>query len=353
MGNGILIVLAAALLGGVIVMRNTQEAAVASEGIVSAEEDRLLAREIALSAMNKAVAEASRSFDTAEAFEYQDVSYQDGTYDVTVDRIDPATVVLESVGTFNDRLYRIRTTLFRTTSIQAPIITSAPSAKATFGGNNMEVSGIDTAPPSAPGVTGSPNTDTNGVKASSEDVKDEFIQSLAGKPQRIHGVDGNADVIDGSFPLDPNVLYNEAKAAADVTIPGGSINGNNTYGSPASPVVVVVNGNATVSGQMSGYGVLLIDGDLSLGSGQFTWEGIVLAKNDGLNANLSGNANIYGAMILIGDDAGGGCQGGRALCFGMSGQSGVYYSTEAISRLASKVPSVISIMVADRWVGTE
>ena len=334
-------------------MRNTQEAAVASEGMVSVEEDRLLAREIALSAMNKAVAEASRSFDTAETIAYQDVSYQDGTYDVSIERIDPATVVVESVGMFNERLYRIRTTLFRTTSIQAPVMTSAPSARVTFGGNNIEVSGIDTAPPSAPGATGSPDTDTHGVKASSEDVKDEFIQSVGGKPNRINGVDGNADVIDGSFAIDPNVLYNEAKAVADVTIPGGSINGNNSYGSPASPAVVVVNGDATVSGQMSGYGVLLIDGDLSLGSGQFTWEGIVLAKNDGLNANLSGNATIYGAMVLIGDDAGGGCQGGRALCFGMSGQSGVYFSTEAISMLVSRVPSVMTIMVADRWVGTE
>ncbi len=184
-------------------------------------------------------------------------------------------------------------------------------------------------------------------------MKDEFIQSLGGKPERIHGVDGNADVIDGSFALDPNAIYNEAKSVTDQTIPGGTINGNNTYGSPGSPAVVVVNGDVAVSGQMSGYGVLVIDGDLTLGSGQFTWEGLVIAKADGLRANLAGNASIYGALILIGEDSGGGCSGGRALCYGMSGQSGVYFSTHAISRLASKVPSVMSIIVADRWIGAE
>lgn len=353
MGKGILIVLTAALLGVVVVMRNTQESAAAADGMISQEENQLLAREIARSAMNKVIGEASRSFDTAETIAYADVAYQDGSYDVTVERIDAANILVESVGSFGGKTYRIRTTLFRTSSIQAPVVTSAPSAKVTFGGNNMKVEGVDTSPPSAPGTSGSPATDTNGIKTSHADVRAEFIQSLGPKPQRVHGVEGNGDVVDGSFPLDPNTLYNDAVSAAEQTLPGGTLNGNNTYGSAASPTVVHVTGDINVSGQVSGYGVLVIDGDLTLGSGQFTWEGVIIAKADGLNVNLSGNASIYGAMVLIGDDAGSGCSGGNALCYGMSGQSGVYFSSHAINRVVSKVPSVSTIVVADRWVGAE
>jgi hypothetical protein len=61
---------------------------------------------------------------------------------------------------------------------------------------------------------------------------------------------------------------------------------------------IVVNGNLTLSGNVTGYGVLVITGNLTL-QGNFTWNGVVLVLGTAtVQHNGGGNGQITGAMYV-------------------------------------------------------
>jgi hypothetical protein len=68
-------------------------------------------------------------------------------------------------------------------------------------------------------------------------------------------------------------------------------------GDPADYPVTVVNGNASV-GPVTGYGVLVVRGNLTL-SGNTTWYGLILVVGQGrLTVNGAGNGEIRGAIFV-------------------------------------------------------
>ncbi|WP_144290528.1 hypothetical protein [Chitinilyticum litopenaei] len=119
----------------------------------------------------------------------------------------------------------------------------------------------------------------------------------------------------GSFPLfeylygvDSQTLYNSSsttkmgnqfptEAQANNTSNGPvfwstgtfSVNGNNTYGSPENPVVLVVNGTLSLNGNVTIYGIVHVIGSVSI-SGNLTVEGTLV--NDGSTAFGNGNNKV-------------------------------------------------------------
>ncbi len=104
--------------------------------------------------------------------------------------------------------------------------------------------------------------------------------------------------------------------------------GNVTLGSVDSPVIVHVAGNCTISGNLTGYGVLVAEGVAF--SGNVKWYGIVLVTNDDAgSASGTGNAKIYGALLISASSA--------VLSF--KGNDRVYYSSEAIQIIGDHITS--------------
>jgi len=120
--------------------------------------------------------------------------------------------------------------------------------------------------------------------------------------------------------LDPSYLwnfaYNVIPAFADGVYQGnqhwsggGAPNlGSYDLSKPANdpsqhPRVTYVNGDLSLSGNMSGAGVLLVTGDLS-GSGSFDWVGIILVIGKG-SASLAGmNVGLDGGLYVVNLQAG-------------------------------------------------
>ncbi|MBN2280107.1 MAG: hypothetical protein JXQ65_05975 [Candidatus Marinimicrobia bacterium] len=116
---------------------------------------------------------------------------------------------------------------------------------------------------------------------------------------------------EGGFPsLDKNVSYHEDIAKyvdlygtmADTTINTGILPGG-IYGSEANPVIVYATGTTIMSGDVTGTGVLAIDGSFSTtDSSTLTWYGLVIcsADVDSNNTNLyfADSSSVYGTVIV-------------------------------------------------------
>jgi len=115
----------------------------------------------------------------------------------------------------------------------------------------------------------------------------------------------------GSEPsLNKNESYHEDiakyvdlyKAYADTSITTGILPGG-TYGSEANPVIVHADGSTIMSGNVTGTGILAIDGSFSTtDSACLTWNGLVIvsAPQDSANTYLyfADSSSVHGSVIV-------------------------------------------------------
>lgn len=179
----------------------------------------------------------------------------------------------------------------------------------TFGSpssNNFQVLGADanscgeTAAATKPsiGVYDNPNSPTSPAAVTS------VTNSLA-KPSNYIGAKPAPDVENvygalGQEMTTPTGMEDLANAIAGMS-------GANTYsgnsssismGTSSTPIVDVVNGDLTLSGNNHGYGILLVRGTLTM-SGNFSWNGPIFVIGQGVfNSNGGGNGQITG-MIWV------------------------------------------------------
>jgi hypothetical protein len=96
-------------------------------------------------------------------------------------------------------------------------------------------------------------------------------------------------------PTGLKALIDAIKAA-----PGANVYGSNpgsiAMGTSSSPIIDYVEGDLTLNGNPTGYGVLVVTGTLHMG-GNFSWHGPVFVVGDGIaDMNGGGNAEIIGTM---------------------------------------------------------
>ena len=71
------------------------------------------------------------------------------------------------------------------------------------------------------------------------------------------------------------------------------------YGTPSNPVVAVVQGDFNTSGDMTGYGILLVTGNFTINA-NFGWRGLVLVIGKGVvdGSNTTANSEFDGAFLV-------------------------------------------------------
>jgi hypothetical protein len=129
-----------------------------------------------------------------------------------------------------------------------------------------------------------------------------------------------------------NALVQTIADNADVNVPAANTPADPSIFpanmSAANPVTIVVNGDLTVRNwAQTGYGVLVVTGNLDFGPND-SWDGIVLVIGKGvLTATSTGSGNFYGA-VLIANTQGGGANLGAASASMTGGPSNnIYYSS--------------------------
>ncbi len=108
-----------------------------------------------------------------------------------------------------------------------------------------------------------------------------------------------------------------------------------TFGSPSNPVINFVNGDLTLSGNITGYGILVVTGTYT-SSGTVGWRGPVLVVGQGRMVVSGGGNNEYDGAVLLAKtrDANNNVLpslGGTYLDWSGGGGNGVLYSSGCIA----------------------
>lgn len=109
------------------------------------------------------------------------------------------------------------------------------------------------------------------------------------------------DLGDGVTTADD--VYYAVTSAADVAAgdyivnSSVTINGNRTIGAPDA--ITIVRGDATLNGSVTGWGALVVEGNLRV-NGTLDWTGLVILRSvdEALTIDLTGNVTITGALLV-------------------------------------------------------
>jgi Tfp pilus assembly protein PilX len=285
-------------------------------------------------------------------------------------------VIVTSTGTVNGAQKSVRAAVRRVSFppglFQAAFALPGNEAQVNFNGNSFEVdgrgwrmdgSGLDASCASVYGISVSSVLPSNNPGAN-EAVVESALSSqqqdnVKGKPQNSSQPGQGANTIAPNSVLTPTMIQtfiDQAKAAADIVLdsrqPSGlsfnnigsscasDPNSQTCWGTQANPKVVYIRGEPDpssmfsalqLSGNTTGYGILIVeDGDLRI-SGNFAWYGpvIVTGRWVGVGFMGGGNQQIYGALISNETATDPGFYEGV-----MTGNSKIRYSCEAL-RLAA------------------
>jgi len=196
--------------------------------------------------------------------------------------------------------------------ITASVGIDSESSTFTFTGN-VEIHGQDTnmdgttgSAPELPGISVSNPADSTTIV--NDYAGTNFIQGAGPEPSVSVSTDTTLDL--------QNVvaLY---ESVADQTLTNCS---SLSPGSESSPTIAYIDGDCSLSGNLSGYGVLVVDGSMTL-RGKVRWHGVVIVVGTStMEFDAAGTPAIYGGLLL----------GAPTTDLSMKGTADLYYSSEAI-----------------------
>ncbi len=162
---------------------------------------------------------------------------------------------------------------------------------AAFNCSGSGCNGTPTTNAAAPGLYSAGTTMTYAVSAPAQILGTPPVTNNA---PGIHSASYYDSLVDALIPL------------ATITIPGGVLGGNVTLGTRASPQITLVTGDAKITGNVDGAGIMIITAGVEIDfTGTFHFEGLVIIVGDNVNDaaaefNDKGNAKIFGSLVALG-----------------------------------------------------
>jgi hypothetical protein len=111
-------------------------------------------------------------------------------------------------------------------------------------------------------------------------------------------------------------------------------------GTAANPQIIYVNGDLSLNGNVTGYGILVVTGTFSPG-GNVGWNGIVLVVGKGIITGNGGGNNQYNGAIVVAQTVNPvtgvplATLGAPTFNWSGGGGNGIYYSTGCINQASS------------------
>lgn len=300
MGNASFLAIAAMAILTAALTVNAVTSSIATTDGQSRDQQSLQAEEIARSGLDMTVARVSRDFSTwREGF--PETVYGGGSFMTTVDGPAEGPVRVYSAGVVDG--VDVQLTAWVTKLANAPSAMTVESDSVRVSMSSAAViSGVDH---DADGAEGRGQAEAaRGVWASSPSAATAFTNALSsGSSSRVRGVGSAGDVHEEALPGEHGAMLAEAEAAATDTFSGDQTFTAQTFGSAASPAVVVVDGDATFAGG-GGTGFLYVKGDFEA-RGDFEWRGIVVAEAEGdMGFTMRDHARIHGASYVLHGEGG-------------------------------------------------
>jgi Tfp pilus assembly protein PilX len=207
----------------------------------------------------------------------------------------------------------------------------------TFNGNSFLVNGTDYDPTTglpatngmAPtlGISTRTQADADGiVTALGNSGIDNVVGMAVGPNMPSVGTCTGPDVNRVRDEIVPNILNLPcATASPSCLATNPALNGNDTFGTMASPQITHYTGDLTIPqhGTMQGAGVLIVDGGLTI-NGDVDFTGLIIVRGTTqFDTDLSGHARIYGAVWTTN------------LQLTVAGNAQALYSSQALSMVNS------------------
>ena len=233
-----------------------------------------------------------------------------GSYNVSGVVLNDTTIRLMAIGTFNDTVYTIKTTLVRDTFSfpdrifkaalglrPVPVNLNMNGTKDTIDGRNHDILGnlLPTSPDSVPAI----HLMTSSDSANIYNLNLSHMSEVLGTPKI---------KADTTVP-DPNTFADTYKSIADYLYTqngNGNTIINSNLGDSTHPVIVYCDGtknNGSQTGQFKynaeGWGILVVKGMLDITSAGATWHGLVIVYGkDQVTFNIGGgNCQVYGVSF--------------------------------------------------------
>lgn len=259
-------------------------------------------------------------------------SLDGGSYTVTAAQINDSTYRMNSLGRFQDTLYRIKTTVVMFPKPFPDVGWAVGLDVDTLGDFDLN-----------PGVGNDKimidgrNHDSSGANPSWTDavpgvgVVNAYDSLLASDPTDTNKIVGAPDVIvdpDLNFPSDIVELYIEGadrRFNYDPNRTQTNFSGGQ-WGTGTSPEITYINaGDSThsvkITGNTKGYGILVINGN-AVFNGGLEFHGLVILYGSArLDFDDLGNTKIIGSLLMT---------GGNGSTFYMNGNASILYSKDAL-----------------------
>jgi hypothetical protein len=159
---------------------------------------------------------------------------------------------------------------------------------------------------------------------------DNVRSSLSSQQENnVEGTGAEPSVSLSPVDLDLEALAAQLAASAEHVVPAGTYS-SMSWGSYDEYTSVHCTGSLHISGNLSGGGVLIVDGDFTC-SGSFTWYGVVLVLGDITFTGGGQDIHVFGATLV----------GGTTTDQTIGGNADLLYSSEALSRLTALSPYMV------------
>jgi hypothetical protein len=249
--------------------------------------------------------------------------YSQSTYAVTpsADPVNPAKfMLLTSVGAAPNEASRSVTVRLKKTQAFSPgaIYMPANGVDTTFNGNSFYIDGVDhqlngTLEPNAspvPGIATYTDQAATDVIADLSVLQYDNVVGSGTMPSVLSSPAATTTRIINDIV--PNILGKPSV----VTNP--NLTGNDTFGTTASPQITHFTGDVTITGNLSGAGILIVDQGFTI-SGSANFVGLIIVRGQTQINTVSGNAAVLGALWTTN------------LSLTVSGSASVTYSTDALA----------------------
>jgi hypothetical protein len=176
---------------------------------------------------------------------------------------------------------------------------AADTIETRFNGENFEINGNDRC-----GVKSA----VSGITTTDPDLADEITNNTTEDGGLSSGQEDNVTGL-GDYPSvlalgEPETSVSELADAflADpskvTTLGGGNWGGNEEWGTGSDPKIYHITGNARITGNLSGYGVIIVDSDVTFDiSGNLTYDGLIIARGE-VEITVTGSAEIHGSLLV-------------------------------------------------------
>lgn len=351
MGNSAILLVLAAILSWTITSSSRHQIFLEQEDEQAYYEEKVLAREKALSGFNIVVSNTEYDF-TGYRTELTSSDYRDGTFDITATSVSGDTVSVTATGRVGRAGYTIVADLIWRSKLAALNIDGPVNFSRGIGSSYL-INGVNTRVNDPDGLSTGVLPHAYGIYSTINQAHQEMQAGLdeelvVGGNNGGPGSFANGATYGDSHPdfddLSDKILKEVCNPASPhrrcIFLNGDqTFAGNDVFGSRHNPVVVIVDGNATFRGNVKGYGVLYVKGNFRTEVGQPRWEGLIFASTQGGSHELRGQPHIYGAVILRTENPGDPDlhkANYKPMDFTVRGEPVFHYSSEALMNIADK-----------------